>query len=115
MALTDRLGRPLGNLRLSVTDRCNLRCEYCNCPYIDPTNLDLGRIEVMFDRLHGMGIRRLGLAGGEPLLRADLPDIVALPGSPGGAADCLTAILGVVPHAMALIQGRAPEHPPAPR
>jgi molybdenum cofactor synthesis domain-containing protein len=41
--------------------------------------------------------------------------VVALPGSPGGAADCLTAILGVVPHAIALIQGRAPEHPPAPR
>jgi molybdenum cofactor synthesis domain-containing protein len=41
--------------------------------------------------------------------------VVALPGSPGGAADCLTAILGVVAHAIALIQGRAPEHPPAPR
>ena len=67
----------------AVTNRCNLRCEYCNCPYIDPTNLDLGRIEVLFDRLHGMGIRRLGLAGGEPLLRADLPDIVALAKSRG--------------------------------
>ncbi len=41
--------------------------------------------------------------------------VVALPGSPGGAADCLAAILGLVPHAIALIQGRAPEHPPAPR
>lgn len=41
--------------------------------------------------------------------------VVALPGSPGGAADCLAAILGVVSHAVALIQGRAPEHPPAPR
>jgi molybdopterin adenylyltransferase len=41
--------------------------------------------------------------------------VVALPGSPGGAADCLAAILDVVPHAIALIQGRAPEHPPAPR
>jgi molybdenum cofactor synthesis domain-containing protein len=41
--------------------------------------------------------------------------VVALPGSPGGAADCLTAILGLVDHAIALIQGRAPDHPPAPR
>ena len=62
----------------AVTNRCNLRCEYCNCPYIDPTHLDLGRIEVLFERLRGMGIRRLGLAGGEPLLRADLPAIVTL-------------------------------------
>jgi MoaA/NifB/PqqE/SkfB family radical SAM enzyme len=62
----------------AVTNRCNLRCEYCNCPYIDPTNLDLTQIEVLFERLRDMGIRRLGLAGGEPMLRSDLPDIIAL-------------------------------------
>lgn len=61
-----------------VTNRCNLRCEYCNCPFIDPTQLDLARIELLFERLRRMGIRRLGLAGGEPLLRADLGEIVAL-------------------------------------
>ena len=60
-----------------VTNRCNLRCEYCNCPYIDPSDLDLTRIEVLFDRLAGLGVKRLGLAGGEPLLRRDLGDIVA--------------------------------------
>jgi molybdopterin biosynthesis enzyme MoaB len=37
--------------------------------------------------------------------------VVALPGSPRGAADCLSAILGVIPHAIALIQGAQPEHP----
>jgi molybdopterin adenylyltransferase len=37
--------------------------------------------------------------------------VVALPGSPRGAADCLTAILAVVPHAIALIQGARPDHP----
>ncbi|MEX1246676.1 MAG: MogA/MoaB family molybdenum cofactor biosynthesis protein [Thermoanaerobaculia bacterium] len=41
--------------------------------------------------------------------------VVALPGSPKGAADCLTAILGLVPHAIALIQGARPEHPDASR
>src|SRR5262245_42269698 len=39
--------------------------------------------------------------------------VVALPGSPRGAADCLSAILGVIPHAIALIQGAQPEHPAA--
>jgi len=40
--------------------------------------------------------------------------VVALPGSPKGAADCLTAIIGLVPHAVALIQGQHAEHPAAP-
>ena len=62
----------------AVTNRCNLRCSYCNCPLIDPTNLDLPRIAVLFDRLRDMGIRRLGLAGGEPMVRRDLGEIVAM-------------------------------------
>jgi MoaA/NifB/PqqE/SkfB family radical SAM enzyme len=62
----------------AVTNRCNLRCAYCNCPFIDPTNLGLEQIEVLFRRLRSMGVRRLGLAGGEPTLRADLVDIIAL-------------------------------------
>ena len=40
--------------------------------------------------------------------------VVALPGSPKGAADCLTAILGLIPHAVALLQGQRPDHPSAP-
>ncbi|MCX8072305.1 MAG: radical SAM protein [Candidatus Binatia bacterium] len=60
----------------AVTNRCNLRCSYCNSPFLDPTELDLGQIRLLFQRLRRMGIRRLGLAGGEPLLRADFPQIV---------------------------------------
>jgi MoaA/NifB/PqqE/SkfB family radical SAM enzyme len=62
----------------AVTNRCNLRCAYCNCPFIDPTDLDLARIEVLFGRLHDLGVRRLGLAGGEPMMRSDLGEVIAL-------------------------------------
>ncbi len=62
----------------AVTNRCNLRCSYCNCPLIDPTQLSLAQIDVLFDRLGEMGIRRLGLAGGEPMMRRDLGEIVAM-------------------------------------
>lgn len=61
----------------AVTNRCNLRCSYCNCPMIDPAQLSLAQIERLFDRLRDMGIRRLGLAGGEPMVRPDLGAIVA--------------------------------------
>ena len=62
----------------AVTNRCNLRCTYCNCPFIDPTHLDLARIEILFDRLKAMGVRRLGLAGGEPMMRQDIGEIIAM-------------------------------------
>jgi len=62
----------------AVTNRCNLRCSYCNCPFIDPTNLDLSQVAIMFDRLRTMGVRRLGLAGGEPMMRKDIGEIVAM-------------------------------------
>jgi MoaA/NifB/PqqE/SkfB family radical SAM enzyme len=62
----------------AVTNRCNLRCGYCNCPLIDPTNLDLPRVELLFDRLRDMGVSRLGLAGGEPMMRRDIGDMIAM-------------------------------------
>ena len=62
----------------AVTNRCNLRCSYCNTPFLDPADLPLSSIEILFDRLHSFGARRLGLAGGEPLVRRDIGDIVAM-------------------------------------
>jgi cyclic pyranopterin phosphate synthase len=88
-AAADRLGRPLRSLRLSVTDRCNLRCAYC-MPEVD--YVWLPRAEILdFDELAtlagifaGLGATRLRLTGGEPLLRKDLPALVArLAGVPG--------------------------------
>jgi MoaA/NifB/PqqE/SkfB family radical SAM enzyme len=75
--LTDGAPRPF-SATFAVTNRCNLRCAYCNCPFIDPTDLDLPQIALLFDRLHEMGVRRLGLAGGEPMVRRDLGAIIGL-------------------------------------
>jgi MoaA/NifB/PqqE/SkfB family radical SAM enzyme len=75
--MVDGAPRPF-SATFAVTNRCNLRCTYCNCPFIDPTNLSLEQIALLFQRLRSMGVRRLGLAGGEPMMRADIGDIIAL-------------------------------------
>ena len=75
--LVDGAPRPF-SATWAVTNRCNLRCSYCNCPFIDPTHLDLPRVATMFDRLQTIGVRRLGLAGGEPMMRKDIGEIVAM-------------------------------------
>jgi cyclic pyranopterin phosphate synthase len=82
MALADVHGRPLRNLRLSVTDRCNLRCQYC-MPEEDylwlPREdiLHFEEIEVLVDLFLDLGIDKVRLTGGEPLLRRDVTDLVA--------------------------------------
>lgn len=83
MPVADVHGRPLRSLRLSVTDRCNIRCAYC-MPEADYTWLpraDLLSFEEM-TRIVGvfldLGVDRLRLTGGEPLLRRNLPALVAL-------------------------------------
>jgi GTP 3',8-cyclase len=85
----DLLGRPLRNLRLSVTDRCNLRCEYCMpedeynwLPREDVLHFE--EISALVDVFLAEGVDRLRLTGGEPLLRRDLPALVKmLSGKPG--------------------------------
>jgi GTP 3',8-cyclase len=81
--LGDRLGRPLESLRLSVTDRCNLRCLYC-MPEEDYVWLprqellsfeELVRLAEIFTKL---GVTRLRLTGGEPLLRHHVDRLVAM-------------------------------------
>ena len=77
----DRFGRPLRSLRLSVTDRCNLRCRYCmpeSKYHWLKRNLilsfeELTRLVRLFQRL---GADRLRITGGEPLLRQELPVLV---------------------------------------
>ena len=79
--LLDTLQRPLRNLRLSVTDRCNLRCQYCmpEAEYTWLPKQDLLTFEEI-DRLAGvfvgLGVDKLRVTGGEPLLRTNLPALI---------------------------------------
>src|SRR5437667_12761337 len=81
--LRDAFERPLRSLRLSVTDRCNMRCRYCmpQAEYIWLPRESILTFEEM-DRLVGifarLGVTKLRLTGGEPLLRHDLPRLVSL-------------------------------------
>ncbi|MCA9321215.1 MAG: GTP 3',8-cyclase MoaA [Planctomycetes bacterium] len=81
MSLLDRHQRPMRNLRLSVTDRCNLRCSYC-MPEEDytwlarPELLSFEEIGRMVDIFASLGVDRIRLTGGEPLLRRELPVLI---------------------------------------
>jgi cyclic pyranopterin phosphate synthase len=89
----DRLGRPLHDLRISVMDRCNFRCPYCMPKEQFHENYQFlkSRERLSFDELTrltklfaGLGVRKVRLTGGEPLLRANLADLVGdLTGIPG--------------------------------
>jgi len=73
--LVDGTPRPF-SATFALTNRCNLRCEYCNYPYLNPKDLDFEQVDVILRRLQAMGVRRLGLAGGEPMLRKDFGHII---------------------------------------
>jgi cyclic pyranopterin phosphate synthase len=89
----DRLGRPLHDLRISVMDRCNFRCPYCmpkqrfhdNYRFLKTNErLSFDEISRLSRLFAGVGVRKLRLTGGEPLLRTNLADLVGdLSGIPG--------------------------------
>lgn len=81
----DRLGRPLHDLRLSVIEACNFRCPYCMPAERIPddhgldaaSRLSFDEIERLVRGFVGVGVRKLRITGGEPLLRKRLPDLIA--------------------------------------
>jgi cyclic pyranopterin phosphate synthase len=83
MTTADTYGRPLRNLRISVTDRCNLRCAYC-MPEEDyvwlPREqiLHFEEVGALADVFMDLGVDKIRLTGGEPLLRRDLPRLIRL-------------------------------------
>ena len=93
MAFLDALNRPLKALRVSVTDRCNFRCPYCmprdkfgaNFPFLARKEiLSFEEITRLVGIFVGLGVEKVRLTGGEPLLRQDLPELVrSLARTPG--------------------------------
>ena len=81
--IVDRFGRPLRNLRLSVTDRCNLRCSYC-MPEEEYAWLPRGdiltfeEVKRLIDVFADLGVDKVRLTGGEPLLRRDFSRLVRM-------------------------------------
>ncbi|MFC5605018.1 GTP 3',8-cyclase MoaA [Sporosarcina koreensis] len=84
--ILDKLGRPIRDLRISVTDRCNFRCTYCmpkeifGDDYVFLPKNELLSFEEMerFAKLFAsLGVKKLRLTGGEPLMRRELPDLIA--------------------------------------
>jgi len=82
----DQLGRPLHDLRISVMDRCNFRCPYCMPKEIfgpghvflrDPQLMSLEEITRIVRAFQTLGVEKVRLTGGEPLLRPDIAEIVA--------------------------------------
>jgi len=97
----DVLGRPLRNLRLSVTDRCNLRCEYCmpEDDYVWLPREDVLHFEetsALVDAFLSLGVDKIRLTGGEPLLRRDLSSLVRMIASKPGLKDLALTTNGVL-------------------
>ena len=88
----DGHGRVIGDLRLSVTDRCNFRCQYCmpaeGLPWLERSALlRYEEIARLVGVLAGMGVHGVRLTGGEPLVRRDLWRLVELLDKTGGKSD----------------------------
>ncbi len=85
--LSDQLGRPLRDLRISVTDRCNFRCRYCmprevfgpDFAFLPRSEiLHFGEIRQLLHVFRRFDVRKVRLTGGEPLLRKEMPRLVSM-------------------------------------
>ena len=109
--LSDRLGRPMRDLRISVTDRCNFRCTYCMPSHVFGADYaflpheallnfeEIARLAAVFV---GLGVKKIRLTGGEPLLRKDLPVLVGMLAPLGADLTLTTNGSTLVKHAAAL-------------
>jgi cyclic pyranopterin phosphate synthase len=102
---TDKFGRPLRDLRISVTDRCNFRCRYCMPAEVFGPDyaflpkdeiLSFEEISQLVQTLAPLGIRKIRLTGGEPLLRRGIDDLVGLLSAIDGVDDLAITTNGVL-------------------
>lgn len=110
--MLDRYSRTINYLRISVTDRCNLRCSYC-IPCEDFVVLDHSQI-LTFDEIVevvrqgvDLGIEKFRITGGEPLVRRDIVDLVGMISSVNGVKDLSMTSNGVLLEKFALPLARA--------
>lgn len=103
--LTDQLARPLRDLRISVTDRCNFRCLYCmpaeifgpNYAFLPKSEiLSFEEITRLTRSLIPLGIRKARLTGGEPLLRRNLDDLIGMLSAIEGLDDLALTTNGIL-------------------
>ena len=96
LTVLDTLGRPMRDLRVSVTDRCNFRCVYCMPKEVFGRDhaflprgevLDFPEIERVVRASVGLGVRKVRLTGGEPLVRRNLEELVATLAAVDGIED----------------------------
>src|SRR5436853_1089510 len=81
--LRDGHGRLIGDLRVSVTDRCNFRCQYCmpaeGLPWLERSDvLSFEELERLVGLMASMGVSSVRLTGGEPLVRRDFPRLAGM-------------------------------------
>jgi len=109
--LADTLGRGMRDLRISVTDRCNFRCTYCMPRAVFDADykflpheaiLSFEEIARLAGIFVGLGVKKIRLTGGEPLLRKGLPDLVAMLAPLGADLTLTTNGSTLVKHARAL-------------
>ncbi|QDT06350.1 Cyclic pyranopterin monophosphate synthase [Rubripirellula lacrimiformis] len=100
--LTDRFGRVHDSVRISVTDRCNIRCFYC-MPEFGAQFVDKDRL-LTFEEIHRLasllvtqaGVRDIRITGGEPLVRRDLPKLIAMLAGIDGLEDISLTSNGIL-------------------
>ncbi|HMG19053.1 MAG TPA: GTP 3',8-cyclase MoaA, partial [Gemmatimonadales bacterium] len=99
--IVDRFQRPLGSLRVSVTDRCNLRCRYCmpEQEYVwlpKESILTFEEISRLVSVFTSLGVEKVRLTGGEPLLRHDLPTLTRMLAANSGIRDLALTTNGLL-------------------